>query len=421
MLFTVALALCALFAPVASQFSGGDDDAFASTTFQPDPLTGGLFAILVIFGVAYSALLIWTFIALITSRGHRAPYAILFPTILFSGWGNAAYVGEIIIDNIPSLHFFSDTLPVLLIPSLIFILNLFSDWATVLLFLATIAVILNRETALKTASEGKSGGHNPVLLVVHIVLATLAFIFGTATDAYAMDTNVKIANGSFTGRIGRLERVHRTQVIQQLSYAFASWSVLLGVDIAVTTLLLWRSWRSAGISDKITNVMLYAVAPLYMLLSLFIMIFTIIWSPKGPIYAKRFASFEVFEKASESANLANSLLVTGTSIAIMITLLVMSAKKTFWNIGGAEPTGKYVYQTQPWPVQQQYMQQQYAYAQPLPAQPGFYNPNAPTTQPYVQSHEYPQSHDGSSVQFSPQQLHNPNLQHSPNSTPHMVS
>ncbi|KAJ7291236.1 hypothetical protein C8J57DRAFT_212497 [Mycena rebaudengoi] len=418
MLIAFVLALCTLFDPVAAQFklNGGDDDELALTTFQPDPLTAGRFAILVIFGVAYSALLIWTFIALLISRGHRAPYTILFPAILFSGWGNAVLVGKIVIDNIPSLHFFSDTLPVLLLPSLIFVYNLFSDWATVLLFLATIALILNRETALKTASEGKFGGHNPVLLVIHIVLATFVFIFGTAADALVMDTNVKIANGNLTGRIHRAELAHRSLVIDQLSYVYATWYILLGVDIAVTTLLLWRSWRSAGISDKITNVMLYAVAPLYLLSSLFRMIFTIVWSPQGII-----ANPNVTLEDVEGANLANSFLVTGTSIAIMITLLVLSAKKTFWNVGGAEPTGKYVYQTQPWPVQQQYMQQQYAYAQPGPAQPGFYNPNAPTTQPYVQSHEYPQSHDGSSVQFSPQQPHNPNLPHSPNGAPHMVS
>ncbi|KAJ7291235.1 hypothetical protein C8J57DRAFT_1271889 [Mycena rebaudengoi] len=368
---------------LALVFCGGDDpDDEPSAGFHPDSLAGGLFAILCIFALTYSALIIWTFVALIMSRGHRAPYAVLFPTLLFAGWSNAVYMGMILIENIPSLHSFSDSIPDLLLPTMGFVTNLFNYWSLVLLFLTTVLVILNRETALKTASEGKSGGHKPALLAVHIALAALTWIFGTAAEAYILDTNVQFYTGDLARLLFRSRLKHRIMITQALTYVFWSFAVLMGVDVAVSTVLLSRAWRGAEISDKITKVMLYVIVPLWALLSLVNMIFAIIFSPSGlPTNSTL--------QAYQGAALANSLLAVGLGFGIIITLLFMSAKRTFWTSGGAATHGKYIYAAQP----------QYMHASPAPApggtaQPGFYDPN-----PQQQQQQTMQSSEGGTVQY----------------------
>jgi hypothetical protein len=160
-----------------------------------------------------------------------------------------------------------------------------------------------------------------------------------------MDTNVKFTQiDSFDlDTEGLFE--HRDNVRLQLYYAYNAFAVLTAVDVAVTTSLLWCSWRKAGMSDKvpdflshflmlcvltrpqITNLMLYAVVPLYSILSLLLMIFTIVFSPVG---IPNFTSFAAFQ----GANLASHLLLTGFSITILFIVLFMSVKKVWWNLGG---------------------------------------------------------------------------------------
>ncbi|KAJ7177996.1 hypothetical protein C8R46DRAFT_1212720 [Mycena filopes] len=355
MLFALTLVLSSLFLPASCQF---DDDGVQ-----------GLFAILAIFSLVYSGLLIWTFIALFTSRGHRAPYALLVPTLIFFAWSNAAYIALVILENIPSLRFFSDTLPVLLLPALGFVLNLFNDWAIILQFLVVIAVLWNRENALRLASDGKSGGHHPALIAVHATLAGLMFILGTASEALNMDINVKYyTTDYFLDNPDALD--HRITVRNQLNYAYMSFAVLTAVDVAVTTVLLWRAWKknTARSSDKITNVMLYAVLPLYSLLSLLLMIFTIVFSTSG---IPPTASATAFE----SASLADELLVTLLSFAVIVVILVLSIRKVDWTHDGVEPP-----KPQYWAPQPQFMYggapaqgppaAGYYAAQPMPYGPG---------------------------------------------------
>jgi hypothetical protein len=249
----------------------------------------GLFALLCILALLYGIMSIWNFVALLTSRGHRAPYAFLLSTISFFSLSNATFIAEIILKNIPALD---SSEPPMLLPTLSFVTNLFNDWAIVLQFLVLIAVLWNRETQLRAATDGKFGGHHPALIALHATLTTLTFIFGTATEAYNMDSesiwdNIELLPEAF------LEK--RENVRLQLYYAYNAFAVLTAVDVAVTTSLLWRSWRKAGMSDKvpdfhshfltlhvltrpqITNLMLYTVVPLYSILSLLLMIFTIVF------------------------------------------------------------------------------------------------------------------------------------------------
>ncbi|KAJ7094077.1 hypothetical protein B0H15DRAFT_151783 [Mycena belliarum] len=352
-MFSFAIVLfSSLILPAACQFSGGDDDA-ESTGFHPDPLTAGTFALLCIFAVCYSVLIIWTFVALVTSRGHRAPYAFLLPALVFFAWSNATYIALIILVNIPAIVF-SDDLPPLLVPALTFVNYLFNDWGLVLIFLAVIAVIWNRESALRAATEGKSGGHHPALIAVHATLAALVFILGTAAEGYNMETNVRyyLRDDDERRFLTRRQLARRIITYQQLFYAFSSFAILMGVDVIVSATLLWRAWKNAAISDKVTNIMLYVVAPLYGLLSLVIMIFTIVFSPSGLPRSAGRAAFE-------SASLANVLLATGLLLAVATTLLVLALRKRNWTPGGAAPP----MQQQPYWAPQP---QQYTYAAPPP-------------------------------------------------------
>ncbi|KAJ7852298.1 hypothetical protein B0H13DRAFT_40034 [Mycena leptocephala] len=371
MFFVLSFVLSCLFLPAACQFDDFDNE----DGFHPDPLTAGLFALLCIFALLYGVMSIWNFVALLTSRGHRASYAFLLPTISFFSLSNAAYIAEIILENIPALDADSreSELPILLLPTLGFVGDLFYDWAVVLQFLVLIAVLWNRETQLRAATDGKFGGHHPALIALHATLATLTFIFGTATEAYNMDTNVKLTQTDFLIEFEDLLQ-QRDNVRLQLYYAFNAFAVLTAVDVAVTTLLLWRSWRKAGMSDKITNLMLYAVVPLYSILGLFLMIFTIVFSPVG---IPNSASVAVFEGAS----LASNLLITGFSITILFIVLFMSVKKVWWNLGGVEPLPQQQY----WTPQPQYV---YA-APPQVTQAGYYVAEPGQSMPYGQPQMYP--------------------------------
>ncbi|KAJ6613583.1 hypothetical protein B0H10DRAFT_215982 [Mycena sp. CBHHK59/15] len=389
-LLSLALLFSALFLPAACQFDNGEGD----NGFHPDPLTAGLFGILCVFVFVFGAFTIWSFIALLISRGHRSPYALLFPTLILFAWSNGTYIALIVLENIPSLQIFADTLPVLLLPVLSFLSRIFNNWALVLQYLAVLAVVWNRERALRTATEGTAGVRHPVRSVVHAVLATLMLVFGTAAEGLNLDTNVQYYTGGEL-RLDRKAILHRILVYQQLTYVFATFAVLSGVDVAVSASLLWRAWRRAEMRDKITNLMLYAVVPLYSALCIIIMAFTIVFSPSG---LPDSATIETFE----GAYLADSLLTTLFSLGVIGVLLAMSAKRTNWRAGGIEEPGKRPYgqwTVQPQYAQPQYGQPQYGYAAP-PSQPGVYaatpggtQPGQPTVQ-YTSYEKHTEPHGG---------------------------
>ncbi|KAJ7291246.1 hypothetical protein C8J57DRAFT_1587008 [Mycena rebaudengoi] len=273
MLSVLALVFCALFSPVAGQF--GDGGGPPSTGFHPDSVAGVripasrvhyilsslriqglLLPCLCLFTLAYCALSIWACVALIMSRGHRAPLRRPLPLpalrrLVKCGvhGGNHRREHALQLAQLQRKTAAPD-------PGLY--------WALRLLFLATILLILNRETALKTATQGTSGGHKPCAA-------------RGAHHACGFDVDI---------RHGWWRRSPRA-----LAYAYGSCVVLMSVDVVVSTVLLWRAWRGAGISDKmpiggilvlqITNLMLYAVVPLWALLSLVNMVFCFVLSPSS--------------------------------------------------------------------------------------------------------------------------------------------
>ncbi|KAJ7216629.1 hypothetical protein GGX14DRAFT_696363 [Mycena pura] len=358
MFFALSLVLSTLIFPAACQFI---DDGFDSG-FHPDPLTTGTFAILCIFALLYGVLSIWNFVALLVARGHRAPHALLLPTIVLWGWSNGVNMATIVLNNI-DLEFDDLTFP-----ALNFAFNLTYDWASLLFFLAIIAVLRNREAALQRATtDGKTGngGHHPVLMALHVLLAALLFILGTAAPAIVLDAYAKFYNSEFDFEFSNFEAEatldHRLSIATNLYYAFDAFAVLTCVDIAATAVVVWRRWKKAGVSDKITNTMLYAVVPLYCIMSLLIMIFTILFSPSGLPQTDSRSTFE-------SASLANNLLVNGLFIVIVGIILVAGVKKAWWGTNDAAPV-----QQQQWTTAQPQYTPQYGqvpHAGYYPAQPG---------------------------------------------------
>ncbi|KAF7292928.1 hypothetical protein MIND_01191900 [Mycena indigotica] len=311
----------------------------------------------------YGTLFVWS-----RREAIARPMPSSSPAIIFFGWSNALYMTIIVLQNSLNLSFRS-SLPDLLLPTLRFLSNLAGDWALVLLFLAIHAVVFNRETALHKATEGKSGGHHPALIALHVTFASLLFILGTAAEGYTFDTNVKFYNTTqFRGTRGRQALRSRISTGNSLFYAFQSFVILSFIDILATSIVLWRGWRRAGISDRVTNVLFYVITPLYCFMALFTMIFTIVFSPNGLPDSASLSTLE-------SANLASVLLTTLCSIGIIIVILVASVKKGWWG----EDEFKYPPQQQLWVPQQP----QYVYATaPAPGaqpQPGYSVPQPAVT------------------------------------------
>ncbi|KAJ7628520.1 hypothetical protein FB45DRAFT_39647 [Roridomyces roridus] len=286
--------------------------------FHPDALTTGTFSILCIFALTWGLLGIWTIVALINARCPRLPYLLVLPTLLFFAWSNAAYMVLVVLKNI-----LSDGYPPLLIPAFTFLENIFNDWALVLQFLVIISIIRHRETTLRDATMGKLGGHRHILTGLHVTLALLTLAFGTAAEGLGLDTSVQYYNGNIPLR----KYVHRLHIAQKLYYIYAAFAALTAFDVVLSAVLLWRAFKDAAIPDKIANLTLLGIAPVYSALSLLLVVFTIIFSPRG--IKLSIANLD----AVEGANLAASLLMPLCSIVMMILILAMTGREANWTPG----------------------------------------------------------------------------------------
>lgn len=377
--------LLALAHPVISQSpssGGSDNNSGVGPDFQPDPLTTvcnptsnnfrffdltvpniqGILTLFCIFTFFFLLLTGWCFVTLILARGHRAPYALLFPALILSVLANGANIGLEIFLNMPSWY----NLPTQLQPALEAIGLFFTNLAILLLFLSIIAVLWDRETAIHAATEGKACRRNHGFTVVYAVLAFILFVLGIAGPAVyiyairkyfialnAIDFNFD-TNASLEQYQLELWLNQRQKVWNDLFYTFDAFVVLTGVVVAVSTILLWRAGRAAGIRDKvlayhsfvsaesdnpilcqITNIMFYAVAPLYAAYNLFTFIFTIVFSNHGLPATSSQAAFE-------AATLAQNLLLLGSYFVVAFVLIFMS-NRTNWIIQGGTVQPSTVY------------------------------------------------------------------------------
>ncbi|KAF7319447.1 hypothetical protein HMN09_00283200 [Mycena chlorophos] len=345
----VSACTTALFLALALPAAAQSDDATWYDAFSPDPLTMGIFVIGCIWAFCFVVLSIWNFVDLLMARGHRAPHALLLPTIVFFGWSNALYLARIVINSSANFDF-ADSLPYLTRPALRFAGNLVGDWGSVLFFLAIIAVAWNRETALGKATEGEDEGTPPCL------------------DCAACRIGVPHEyNGDFfTSIAGEEELQSHANTANNLFYAGQSFIVLSFIDVLITSIVLWRGWRAAGISDRVSNLLLYTIAPLYCLMSLFTMIFLIVFSPHGLPATTGLTGLE-------GADLADQLLPTLCAIVILFLMVLAGAKKSWWG------EDEFKYPAQAWAAQQpnsHYM------ANPEP-HTGYYTPPVQGAQSYA--------------------------------------
>lgn len=389
MLAAVSVALLGLLHRAAAQSTstGGSDYNGYGPDFEPDPLTSGILAFFCIFTFFFILLTGWCFVALVLARGHRAPYAFLFPALVLTVLENGNNVALEVFLNMPFWYY----LPTQLEPALEAIGWFFTNWAILLLFLSIIAVLWNRQTALRIATAGKAGSCNHALTVIYAVLALILFVLGTTAPAVYVNTIRKylIVMNQITSEFDANTALEEAQLEQwfnqqqnltyAIGYAFSSFVVFTGIVVVVSTLLLWRAGRAAGIKDKIINFMLYAVTPLYAAYNLFTFIFTIVFSNRGLPPTSSQTTFE-------SAVLANNILLLLSYFAVAFSLVFMTINRTNWNIGGGnvQPTQQHLSQpTQPFYGSHQQMQ---VYNTP-PIQQSAYYPQplsyVPGTQPQV--------------------------------------
>ena len=135
---------------------------------------------------------------------------------------------------------------------------LFGNWSTILLYCALVAFLRDREGAIRTASGGSAGGHNPVLTGIHIVLILLMTVFGTAAPGVCLDAETQYFNDSITF----LEYDRRISTYRNLNYVFNAFVFLTGISFFVSALLLYRNARRAGVRDPVRILCLLMFLPL---------------------------------------------------------------------------------------------------------------------------------------------------------------
>ncbi|KIM71419.1 hypothetical protein PILCRDRAFT_830340 [Piloderma croceum F 1598] len=377
MLIAALVPLLALVHPVICQSTtaGGNIYEGDGPDFQPDSLTIGILALFCLFTLFFFVLTVWCFVALILARGHRSPYAFLFPALIFSVLGNADNIALEIILNMPSWY----TFPTQLQPALEAIALFFTNWAILLLFLSLVALLWNRETALYAATEGKAGRRYHAFTAIYAILAVLLFALGTAAPAIYIDALRKYlialneVNFEFDENPSldqyALENwfYQQSKVSNDVNYTFNTFVVLAGIVVVASTGLLWSAHRAAGIRDKLTDHMLFVVAPLYAFYNIVTFIFSIVFSNHGlPPNSS--------QTTIESATLAQNLLLLLFYFAVAFAILFLSINRKNWNAQGGtmHPIGNV--------ATKQYWAQPYN-SQPI-GQPAYYY-NGPQPQSYV--------------------------------------
>lgn len=191
------------------------------------------------------------------ARNHRLPYAFLLPAIIFLLLCNTGGIASVVITRqLPYL----DPLRHRAFVALDGIYYLSYNLATLFLFLTLIAVLWNRENAIYAATEGKAGRRNPAVTTVHVVLAVLVFVLGTAAPAVYIDADIKF-NASDLTRGAQNDYYKQVEVYEKLNYAYSAFVILTGVDIAVSTVLLWSFSRAMRVTDKVGKYSFYYHRP----------------------------------------------------------------------------------------------------------------------------------------------------------------
>jgi hypothetical protein len=197
----------------------------------------GIFAFLFVLQIVHCC------IATLVMRGHRLPYLVLLPTILFTTISLLAILSYTAV-------FASAGGTINLRTDLIGVFLFFRNWSLTLIFVAIIAFLWEREATICARSNGK---RNVPLLMVHLALIALLFIFGTAHAASNSSLRHDAARG--LSRANTLAYIRRIKTTNGLAYTFFAILILSAVDVIVTAFTVSKAAKNGPKSDKVCATM----------------------------------------------------------------------------------------------------------------------------------------------------------------------
>jgi len=177
------------------------------------------------------------FVAIIIMSGHRLPYLMLFPAITLTTVA--------LIASIPYVIIYASAIPIN------GILTFTSNWSLVFIFMAIVAFLCDRESTIRTKSNGTCAQRNIAHGIVHATLVVLMLVFATAEAGASVHLQLAVENNS---EIDGLEIDRQTHIVDSLYYTFYSLVILSAVDVLVSAILLSRIARKAAISDKVCGI-----------------------------------------------------------------------------------------------------------------------------------------------------------------------
>jgi len=196
-----------------------------------------------LFSFLYLLQLIHCSVAIITMREHRWPYIMLFTTIAFTTIASLTTISyTVALANITSLGLRASRTSLFLF---------FHNWSLVFIFIAIAAFLWDRESMIRTKSNGASGKQTVALVVVPLILVFFMFIFATAQASASANWRLTALN-EVPGRNPWVIAQHASKT-NDLAYTFYAFVIVSAIDIIVASILLSRAARKASISDKVGN------------------------------------------------------------------------------------------------------------------------------------------------------------------------
>jgi hypothetical protein len=274
-------------------------------------------------------------------RGHRLAYLMLLLAIAFTVISLLALIAyTVLVANVvagPSVR-----------TAVVGLLLFFRNWSLILIFIAIVTFLWDRETMVRAKLNGPSGKRNVPLVVIHVALIVVMFIFATAQASASV--NLRIAAAQGFSRKHPKEYIQRVHTVNSLTYTFYAFVIVSTVDVIVAAVLLSGAARKASISDKVcrathfrspvtnapfaqvTNIVLFAVTPLYTLFNLSHLVFLITLSPSG--LPKAGATVTTIRSADLAQKVIENLLV----FLIFAVLLFLSFNRASWDFESTHTT-----------------------------------------------------------------------------------
>jgi len=164
-------------------------------------------------------------------------------------------------------------------------------------------------------------------------------VLGTATMALTTQAAV-LSNSSRFSSLSLVERVNRLLfAAQRINYAFNAFWYLSAFPLITLTTVVYLKVRRARTSDTVTKAMLFLVIPMYTVMLLFDIIYTILISPGG-IKLDSFQSIMTFEKMTVGTDIMYNL--SFITISLVLLLLGLRRSRKQWDLRKGPAGGEFV-------------------------------------------------------------------------------